>query len=138
MSALNDIARCPETKELADLLLNLTLAQAAALRVHLEEVHGIRPGWITLELEATTETTPPAPEPTHFTVVFAGLAALDKKMSVFKAVREIAQLGLKETRELMEAAPSTIKENVPKDEAALLQKKLVDAGARVTLVPMTA
>lgn len=135
MSVRNDLVNGLGIQDLADRLMSLTLAEAAALRVHLEEVHGIRPVGPVVKIEEKTEPAPPVPEPTHFTVVLQGLVAPEKKLSVFKAVREILNLGLKETRELVENAPSPIRANLPKDEAAAMKKKLEDAGARVVLVP---
>lgn len=131
----DDLVNCLGIKDLADRIMSLTLAEAAALRVHLEEVHGIRPAVPVVKREPTPEPAPPLPEPTHFAVVLQGLVAPEKKLSVFKAVREITNLGLKETRELVENAPSPLKTNLLKDEAAMLRKKLEEAGARVALMP---
>jgi large subunit ribosomal protein L7/L12 len=124
-----------DIKDLADRLSTLTLAQAAALRVYLEEVHGISPSSAPQTVNERKDEVP-LPEPTHFTLVLEGLADADKKIRVFKAVREATGLGLKETRELIEAAPATVKANVPKDEAAVLRDKLESAGARIALVPV--
>jgi large subunit ribosomal protein L7/L12 len=136
MSVLNELVSCLDIKDLADRIMSLTLAEAAALRLHLEEIHGIRPAARTVAQEKKTEPEPPAPEPTHFAIVMQGHVAPEKKISVFKAVREITNLGLKETRELVESAPASIKTNVPKDEAVIMKKKLEDAGARVSLMPV--
>jgi large subunit ribosomal protein L7/L12 len=76
----------------------------------------------------------PPPVPTHFSVVLERLTDPEKKISVFKAVREITGLGLKETRELVEGAPAFVKADLP--AAAALRKKLESAGARVALVPV--
>lgn len=125
-----------EVKELAARLTHLTLAEAAQLRVCLEEVHGIRPAAAPLAIAERPEPAPtPPPEPTHFAVVLAGLVDADKKISVFKAVREVTRLGLKETRELVEGPPAVVKADMPKDEADALRQKLESAGARITLVP---
>jgi large subunit ribosomal protein L7/L12 len=134
MSALNDLVNCLDIRDLADRIMSLTLAEAAALRLHLEEVHGIRPAARILAEEKKAEPEPPTPEPTQFAIVLQGLVAPEKKISVFKAVREITNLGLKETRELVESAPASIKPNLPKVEAEMVKKKLEDAGARVALV----
>jgi large subunit ribosomal protein L7/L12 len=64
----------------------------------------------------------------EFNVVLASVPA-DKKMSVIKVVREVLGLGLKESKDLVEAAPKTIKESVSKEEATDLQTKLTAAGA---------
>jgi large subunit ribosomal protein L7/L12 len=68
-------------------------------------------------------------EQTEFTVVMTSFGA--NKVNVIKAVREITGLGLKEAKDLVEGAPSTIKEGVTKDEAATLKKSLEEAGASV-------
>jgi large subunit ribosomal protein L7/L12 len=70
-----------------------------------------------------------AEEQTEFTVVLA--AAGEKKINVIKEVRAITSLGLKEAKDLVEAAPKAVKEGVSKDEAAKLKKQLEDAGATV-------
>ena len=124
-----------DIKDLADRLSTLTLAQAAALRVYLEEVHSIRPSSARQTVKEPTDEAP-LPEPTHFTQVHHRHADAGKKISVFKAVREATGLGLKETRELIESAPATVKANVPKDEASVLRDKLEAAGARIALVPV--
>ena len=72
-----------------------------------------------------------AEEKTEFTVVLAEIG--DKKINVIKAVREITGLGLAQARGLVEAAPKPIKEDVSKDEAEELKKKLEAAGAKVEL-----
>jgi large subunit ribosomal protein L7/L12 len=104
MAALNDLVRCLDIQDLADRLMSLTLAEATALRVHLEEIHGIRPAVSIPTVKEPTKPAPPEPEPTSFAIVLQGLAYPEKKISVFKAVREITSLGLKETRELVEGA----------------------------------
>jgi large subunit ribosomal protein L7/L12 len=133
--AIHDNGIALDIKNLADRLSTLTLAQAAALRVYLEEVHGIHPIARPMRQERTEETSPP-PEPTHFSLVLEGLADPSKKISVFKAIRDITGLGLKETRELVESAPVTVTANVPKDEAAVLRSKLEATCARIALVPV--
>ncbi|STX40584.1 50S ribosomal protein L7/L12 [Legionella donaldsonii] len=70
-----------------------------------------------------------AEEKTEFDVVMSSFGA--NKVGVIKAVREITGLGLKEAKDLVEGAPSTIKEGVSKDEAADIKKKLEEAGASV-------
>ncbi|MDD5656498.1 MAG: 50S ribosomal protein L7/L12 [Elusimicrobia bacterium] len=73
----------------------------------------------------------PAEEKTDFTVFLAG--AGDKKIQVIKTVRELTGLGLKEAKDLVEAAPKAIKEGVPKAQAEEMKKKLVESGATVEL-----
>ena len=73
----------------------------------------------------------PAEAQTEFTVLLSDVG--DKKINVIKAVREVTSLGLKEAKDLVEAAPSTIKEAVSKEEAENIKKKFEEAGAKVTI-----
>jgi len=73
----------------------------------------------------------PAEEKTSFTVVLA--SAGDKKINVIKEIRAVTNLGLKEAKDLVEAAPKTIKDGVTKDEAAKIKKLLEDNGAKVEI-----
>jgi large subunit ribosomal protein L7/L12 len=72
-----------------------------------------------------------ADEPTEFNVVLTEAGA--KKINVIKEVRGVTGLGLKEAKELVDSAPSVVKEALPKDEAEALKKKLEEAGAKVEL-----
>src|SRR6266851_4123674 len=71
----------------------------------------------------------PAEEKTDFTVTLTEIGA--NKINVIKVVREVTSLGLKEAKDLVEAAPKPIKEGVPKDEAETIKKKFTEAGATV-------
>jgi large subunit ribosomal protein L7/L12 len=73
----------------------------------------------------------PVEAQTEFQVILSEVG--DKKINVIKAVREVTSLGLKEAKDLVEAAPSTIKEAVSKDEAENIKKKFEEAGAKVTV-----
>lgn len=73
----------------------------------------------------------PVEEKTSFTVELK--EAGGNKIGVIKAVREVITLGLKEAKDLVESAPKVVKENVPKEEAEAIKKKLEDAGAKVEL-----
>lgn len=79
------------------------------------------------------EAAPAAEAKTEFNVVLTGLTDAAKKIPVIKVVREITSLGLAEAKALVEGAPKPVKENVPKDEADTLKKKLEDAGAKVEI-----
>jgi large subunit ribosomal protein L7/L12 len=72
----------------------------------------------------------PAEEQTEFTVLLKEYPA-DKKVTVIKVIREITGLGLKEAKDLVEGAPSTVKEAVSKADSETMKKKLEDAGAKV-------
>ena len=71
----------------------------------------------------------PVEEKTEFTVTLTEIGA--NKINVIKVVREVTSLGLKEAKDLVEAAPKPIKESVPKDEANAIKKKFEDVGAKV-------
>jgi large subunit ribosomal protein L7/L12 len=73
----------------------------------------------------------PAEEKTEFDVVL--ISAGEKKINVIKVVREVTSLGLKEAKDLVEGAPKTVKEGIPKDEAAEVKKKFEAVGAQVEL-----
>ncbi len=77
------------------------------------------------------EAAAPVEEQTDFNVLLQ--SAGDKKIQVIKAVREVTSLGLKEAKELVDSAPSTVREGVPKDEAETIKKKLEEQGATVEL-----
>jgi large subunit ribosomal protein L7/L12 len=72
----------------------------------------------------------PAEEQTEFTVTLKEYPA-DKKVTVIKVIREITGLGLKEAKDLVEGAPSTVKEAIPKADVDVIKKKLEEAGAKV-------
>jgi large subunit ribosomal protein L7/L12 len=73
----------------------------------------------------------PVEEKTDFTAVLTEVGT--NKINVIKVVREVTSLGLKEAKDLVEGAPKTIKEGIPKDEAAAIQKKFADVGAKVEI-----
>ena len=84
---------------------------------------------VAVAAAAGAEAAPVAEEKNEFDVILSSFG--DKKIQVIKAVREIAGLGLKESKELVEGAPKPVKEGVSKDEAEEIKKKLEDAGAAV-------
>ena len=74
---------------------------------------------------------PAAEEQTEFTVVLTAVG--EKKINVIKVVREVTSLGLKEAKDLVEAAPKPVKEGIPKDEAETIRKKFEEVGAKVEI-----
>ncbi len=84
---------------------------------------------VAVTAAAGAEAAPAAEEKTEFNVILSSFG--DKKIQVIKVVREIAGLGLKESKELVEGAPKPVKEGVSKDEAEDIKKKLEDTGATV-------
>jgi large subunit ribosomal protein L7/L12 len=128
----------PEIEELGKKIVALTVAKAVELGDYLEKVHGIKPAGGGVVMAGPMPGAGPAQaekpaEQTEFTVVLEGLADPAKKINVIKVVREITNLGLKEAKDLVEGAPKPVKENIAKDEANAIKKKLEDGGAKVTM-----
>jgi len=120
-------------QQLVDELSKLTVLEAAELSKLLEEKWGVSAAApvAVAAAPAAGGAAPAAAEKTEFTVVLA--SAGDKKINVIKEVRAITGLGLKEAKDLVEAAPKEVKADVSKDEAAKIKKQLEDAGAKVEL-----
>jgi large subunit ribosomal protein L7/L12 len=118
--------------KLVDELSSLTVIEAANLSKMLEEKWGVSaaaPVAVAAAGGGAAAAAAPAEEQTEFTVILA--EAGDKKINVIKEVRAITGLGLKEAKDLVEAAPKPVKEGVSKDEAANIKKQLEEAGAKV-------
>ncbi|HXL71656.1 MAG TPA: 50S ribosomal protein L7/L12 [Rhizomicrobium sp.] len=119
-------------EKLVDDLSSLTVLEAADLAKLLEDKWGVSAAAPMAAAAApAAAAAAPAAEKTEFTVILA--AAGDKKINVIKEVRAITGLGLKEAKDLVEAAPKEVKADVSKDEAAKIKKQLEDAGAKVEL-----
>jgi large subunit ribosomal protein L7/L12 len=120
-----------DLNKLVEELSSLTVIEAAELSKKLEEKWGVSAAAPVAVAAAGGAAAPAeaAAEKTEFTVILA--AAGDKKINVIKEVRAITSLGLKEAKDLVEAAPKPVKEGVNKDEAAKIKKQLEDAGATV-------
>ena len=120
-------------QQLVDELSKLTVLEAAELSKLLEEKWGVSAAAPVAMAAAgpAAAAAPAAVEKTEFTVVL--MAAGDKKINVIKEVRAITGLGLKEAKDLVEAAPKEVKADVGKDEAEKLKKQIEDAGAKVEL-----
>ena len=119
-------------EKLVDELSSLTVLEAADLAKLLEEKWGVSAAApVAAAAGPAAAAAAPAAEKTEFTVVLTD--AGDKKINVIKEVRAITGLGLKEAKDLVEAAPKEVKADVNKDEAAKIKKQLEDAGAKVEL-----
>ena len=119
-------------QHLVDELSKLTVLEAAELSKLLEEKWGVSAAApVAMAAASGAAAAPAAVEKTEFTVML--MAAGDKKINVIKEVRAITGLGLKEAKDLVEAAPKEVKADVSKDEAEKLKKQLEDAGAKVEL-----
>jgi large subunit ribosomal protein L7/L12 len=139
MAEGNGTTFAADVMELGDKIAGLTITKAVQLRDYLKEKYKIEPaagGAVVMQQGGGGGGTAVAEKPaeqTEFTVTLEGLADPAKKINVIKVVREITGLGLKEAKDLVEGAPKPVKENVSKDEAATIRKKLEDGGAKVTV-----
>src|SRR5919112_54906 len=120
-------------EDVIEYLKGMTLLEAAELVKLIEETFGVSAAAASVAAApaagATAEAAPAAEEKTEFDVILQ--AAGGNKINVIKVVREITALGLKEAKDLVEAAPKAVKEGVSKDEAEAIRAKLADAGATV-------
>ncbi len=125
----------PEIKTLGDQLVGLTLKQAVDLGNYLKDEYGIEPaagGAVMMAAGgAAGGAAEAAEEKTSFDVILKG--AGDKKIQVIKVVREATGLGLKEAKDLVDGAPKTVKEALPKEEAEKLAEQIKEAGGEVEL-----
>jgi large subunit ribosomal protein L7/L12 len=121
-------------EQVVDYLSNLPVIQIAELIKDLENKWGVKAAPAAVAVAPGVATAAPAekaPEQTEFDVILANAGS--NKIGVIKAIREITGLGLKEAKDLVEAAPKTVKEQVSKADAEEMKKKLVEAGATVEL-----
>ncbi len=132
-----EVKLSPKLEELAKTIEGLTALELADLVKGLESRLGIQAaapmpaGMFMAGAPAAGGAAAAEEEKTSFTVVLAEVGA--NKIGVIKEVRAVTNLGLKEAKDLVEAAPKPIKEDVPKEEAEELKKKLEAAGAKVQL-----
>ena len=121
------------TEQIVEHLSNLPVIQIAGLIKTLEEKWGVKAAPVAVAVGPAAAAAPAAAveEKTEFNVELKEAGA--NKIAVIKAVREITGLGLKEAKDLVEAAPKPLKEGVAKAEADEFKKKLEDAGAKVEL-----
>jgi large subunit ribosomal protein L7/L12 len=120
-----------ELKEIAETLVNLTVKDVNELANILKEEYGIEPAAAAVAVAAGggAEGGAAAEEKTEFDVILK--SAGGSKLAVVKLVKELTGLGLKEAKELVDGAPSPLKEGVSKDEAEGLKSSLEEAGAEV-------
>lgn len=120
-----------DLENITESLSSLTVMEAAELVKMLEEKWGVSAAAPAAMAAAGAPAVAAAEEKTEFDVILNEVGA--KKINVIKAVRQVTSLGLKEAKDLVEAAPKAIKEGVTKDEAAEIKKKFEDAGAKVEI-----
>jgi large subunit ribosomal protein L7/L12 len=120
-------------EEIAEQLDKLTLLEAAQLSKMLQEKWGVSAAAPVAVAAAGGAAAAAAPveEKTEFNVVMDSFG--ENKVAVIKVVRTVTGLGLKEAKDLVEGAPSTVKEGVKKDEAETIKKQLEEAGAKATI-----
>ena len=121
-------------EDVIEFLKGMTLLEASQLVKELEETFGVSAAAAAVAAPAAgggaaAAAAPAAEEKTEFDVILQ--AAGGNKINVIKVVREITALGLKEAKDLVEAAPKAVKEGVSKEEAEAIRTKLADAGATV-------
>jgi len=120
-----------DLNKIIDELSKLTVVEAADLSKQLEEKWGVSAAAPAAAAPAAGSGAAPAEEKSEFTIFLA--SAGDKKINVIKEVRAITGLGLKEAKDLVEAAPKDVKAGVAKKDAEEAKKKLEAAGAKVEL-----
>ncbi len=118
-----------KTTQILDLVKGLTILELADLVKALEEEFGVSAAPVAVAAAPGAAAAAPAEEKTEFDVVLKGAGA--NKLAVIKVAREITGLGLKDAKDLVEAAPKTIKEGVSKEEAEKIAEQLKAAGAEV-------
>jgi len=121
-------------EDVVSYIKSISVLELSELVKTLEDELGVKAA-AAMPMAAMPTGAPGAPaaaeEKTEFEVVLTAVG--DKKINVIKAVREVTSLGLKEAKDLVEAAPKTVKEGVPKEEAEAIKKKFADVGATVEL-----
>jgi len=123
-----------DVKSLGDQLVELTVKEVNELASYLKETYGIEPAAAAVvagPAAGGADGGAAAAEKTNFDVVLK--AAGPNKLQIVKLVKELTGLGLKEAKDVVDGAPKTIKEGLPKDEAENLKKTLVEAGAEIEL-----
>lgn len=121
-----------DIKELAESLVNLTVKEVQELATFLKDEYGIEPAVTAVAVAGGGDAGEAAEEKSSYDVVLKSPGA--SKLAIVKLVREITGLGLKDSKDLVDNAPGTIKEGISKAEAEEMQKTLTEAGAEVELV----
>ena len=121
-------------EDVIEFLKNMTLLEASQLVKEIEETFGVSAAAAAVAAPAAAaagggEAAAAAEEKTEFDVILQSIGG--NKINVIKVVREVTALGLKEAKDLVEAAPKAVKEGVSKEEAETIKQKLSDAGATV-------
>lgn len=121
----------PAIDNLVEEIGKLTLTEASQLVKALEEKFGVSAAPVAVAAGPAAAAAPAAEEKTEFDVILKDGGA--NKINVIKVVRAVTGLGLKEAKDLVDGAPKTVKEQMPKADADKLKKELEEAGAKVEL-----
>ena len=121
-----------KTTQILDLVKGLTILELADLVKALEEEFGVSAAPVAVAAAPGAAAAAPVEEKTEFDVVLKSAGA--SKLNVIKVVREITGLGLKDAKDLVEAAPKTVKEAIAKEEAEKIAEQLKAAGAEVEVM----
>ncbi|AHJ27279.1 50S ribosomal protein L7/L12 [Nodularia spumigena CS-584] len=124
------------TDQILEQLKTLSLLEASELVKQIEEAFGVSAaapaGGMMMMAPGAAAAAEPVEEKTEFDVILDSVPA-DKKIAVLKIVRELTGLGLKEAKDLVEAAPKAVKEGIAKDAAEDAKKRIEEAGGKVTV-----
>lgn len=124
-----------DLKAFAEQLVNLTVKEVSELAAILKDEYGIEPAAAAVAVAAPAagggEAAPAAVEKTEFDIVLTSAGA--GKLKVVKEVKTLLNVGLKEAKDMVDGAPATLKEGVPKEEAESIKAALEEAGATVEL-----
>ncbi len=122
-----------DLKALAEQLVNLTVKEVSELAKIFKDEYGIEPAAaaVAVAAPAAGEGAAAAAEQTEFDVILKSAGAA--KLQIVKLVKELCGLGLKEAKDLVDAAPKPIKEKISKEDAEAIKAKLVEAGAEIEL-----
>ena len=120
-----------DLKNLAETLVNLTVKDVNELAAILKDEYGIEPAAAAVVVAAGGGAGEAAEEKTEFDVILKSAGA--SKLAIVKLVKDLTGAGLKEAKDMVDGAPTAIKEGASKDEAEALKKQLEEAGAEVEL-----
>ena len=126
------VAKTMDKEDLIAAIKSMTVLELSELVKALEEEFGVSAAAqvaVAAAPGASAEAAPEEEEQTEFTVILKDIGA--NKINVIKTVREVSGLGLKESKDLVESAPATVKEGISKEESATLREKLEAAGATI-------
>ncbi len=131
MAEATEIKLSENAQKVLDLIEKMSILEAADLVKAMEEKFGVSAAAPVAVAAAPAAAAAEAEEQTEFTVMLTGIG--DKKIQVIKEVRAVTGLGLKEAKDLVEKAPTAVKEGVSKEEAEQIKAKLEEVGAIVDL-----